>query len=156
MDNLHNILPQQVLVLKFNNREMMVTWAFEDCQPYCLQHMKVGCGITSIKSTAWQPQQLPWQKVGGTGRSGWVEQITSTILRPSEQSIASIFPLSESLFMSIKMMSFSSVINIFTMLAQNPIRRPLLGMWSPCSSQSMIDSIQFQFLCGLPYLGCML
>ena len=48
VDDLQDVLSQHVLASKFHNWDVVVAWAFEDCQPDCLECSEVRGGITSI------------------------------------------------------------------------------------------------------------
>ena len=46
------MLTQHVLVFEINDWDVVVTRAFEDCQPDCLEYLEVGGGIASINCMA--------------------------------------------------------------------------------------------------------
>ena len=120
------MLTQHVLIFENDNWDVVVTRAFEDCQPDCLEYLEVGGGIASINCMA-SAMVTTLEGGGGTGSSGWVEQTTSVISSPSEPSIASMLPLSESSFMLIKTMSFSLVDHHHHSLSSKSHRNAFLG-----------------------------
>ena len=52
MDDLHDVLTQHVLLFEIDNWDVVVTRAFEDCQPDCLEYLEVRGGVASIDCMA--------------------------------------------------------------------------------------------------------
>ena len=52
MDDLQDVLTQHVLVFEIDNWDAVVTRAFEDCQPDCLEYSEVRGGIASVNCMA--------------------------------------------------------------------------------------------------------
>ena len=52
VDDLQDVLTQHVLVFEIDDWDAVVTRAFEDCQPDCLEYSEVGGGIASINCMA--------------------------------------------------------------------------------------------------------
>ena len=51
-DDLQDVLTQHVLIFEIDDWDAVVTRAFEDCQPDCLEHLEVGGGVASINCMA--------------------------------------------------------------------------------------------------------
>ena len=52
VDNLQDMLTQHVLIFEIDDWNAVVTRAFEDCQPDCLEYLEVRGGVASINCMA--------------------------------------------------------------------------------------------------------
>ena len=62
------MLTQHVLVFEIDDWDAVVTRAFEDCQPDCLEYLEVGGGIASVNCMA---SAMVTALEGGGELEGW-------------------------------------------------------------------------------------
>ena len=85
VDNLQDVLSQHVLIFEFHNWDVVVAWAFEDCQPDCLEYSEVRGGITSIDGMVSAVVGClvgRWEELEAQG--GWSRQPLPFQARPSQ------------------------------------------------------------------------
>ena len=66
------MLTQHVLIFEIDNWDAVVTRAFEDCQPDCLEYSEVGGGVASVNCMA--SAMVTASEGGGGGpeaQGGW-------------------------------------------------------------------------------------